>query len=405
MRSYIFTLLTIADFAVSAALPGKSHGCYGDDGPSSAIIPLTATEFSAFFNVELEFANQTFSFLLDTGSSDTWVKQTGFQCFNVSTNLVTSLTSCNFANTSYNISPTFHEIPDENFGVTYGAGSDSGLLGYEDVTIGGIQVKNQTVGIVNKSTDVGDGESSGTFGMAYPGFTSAHPGQSIPNDTFRFDKIIYEPLLFTMASRGLIEPFFGISLQRTPRGTKTGPGGYLTLGAIPPVYHSQEWATVPVELTNHITPNVTGGVTQLSFWSATVDNVVYGCSNVTNVTSSEPFQGMFDSGNPTIALPYDLPTSINALFVPPAIQPAIISDPWYVDCNATAPEFAITISGQSFWVNRQDMVIELGEGLCQSAVISSDVGGTFFTNIGAAFLKNVVAVFDFGVNEMRFAAN
>lgn len=177
------------------------------------------------------------------------------------------------------------------------------------------------------------------------------------------------------------------------------------LGDIPPVKHSSRWATVPVEIFDALPTSITSGVAQLAFWACTIDNVIYGDSKTTNFTKSKSFQSIIDSGNPTIALPDDLSASINALFVPPAIAPAVVSDPWSVDCNATAPAFAITIGGQSFWHNGEDLIIELGEGNCQSAVISSDVGGIFLTTIGSAFLKNVVAVFDFGVNEMRFAAS
>jgi hypothetical protein len=86
--------------------------------------------------------------------------------------------------------PTFYQIPNENFGVQYGAGNGSGLLGYEDVTIGGIKVKNQTFGIVNKSTNPGDGRDCGLIGLANPNLTSAHLGQSTPNNTFIFNRII-----------------------------------------------------------------------------------------------------------------------------------------------------------------------------------------------------------------------
>jgi hypothetical protein len=298
----------------------------------------------------------------------------------------------------------FHPIPNETFGVQYGAGIGSGLIGFEDVTIGGIKVVNQTVGIVNKSTNPGDGQDSGLLGLAYPGLTSAHLGATVPpNDTFIYNRSTYDPLLFTTAKRGLIEPFFSLALQRTPRGVDTGPGGYLGLGATPPVEHSSNWATVPVEILDFVPANATGGVVQLSFWATTID-VTFG-TDPPSLTTSDSFQTIIDSGNPTIALPNNLPASINNLFSPPAVEPEVVSDPWIVDCNATTPAFAITIGGQSFWHNGQDLIIELGEGKCMSAVISSDVGGVFFNTIGAPFLKNVVAVFDFGRDEMRFAAN
>lgn len=43
----------------------------------------------------------------------------------------------------YAISDTFEETKNETFGAQYGAGRASGLLGYENVTIGGIHVPRQ----------------------------------------------------------------------------------------------------------------------------------------------------------------------------------------------------------------------------------------------------------------------
>jgi len=402
MRFSPFIVLAAASLAISKPLFSSEHhrNC------SSTILPLTSAVFNTIFDVEFQFANQTFNFLVDTGSSDTWVMQTGFQCFNASTNLEIPAAACNFANTTYDVSSTFQPIPNEIFGVQYGTGIGSGLVGFEDVTIGGLEVKNQTIGIVNKSTNPGDGQDSGLIGLAYPGLTSAHPGTIVPpNDTFIYNRSTYDPLLFTMAKQGLIEPFFSLALQRTPRGMTKGPGGYLGLGSIPPVEHSSNWTTVPVEILDFVPANATGGIRQLAFWATTID-VTFGTNDSipANQTTSNSFQVHIDSGSPTIGLPGDLPATINSLFDPPALAPEVVSDPWIVDCNAKTPAFAITIGGQKFRHNGQDLIIELGEGRCMSAVVSSDSGGIFFNVIGAPFLKNVVAVFDFGRDEMRFAA-
>lgn len=59
------------------------------------------------------------------------------------------------------------QIPDEHMNLTYGdLETVSGLMGYEDVTLGGITV-HQEVGLINRAAWFGDGVSSGMVGLAY----------------------------------------------------------------------------------------------------------------------------------------------------------------------------------------------------------------------------------------------
>ena len=65
--------------------------------------------------------------------------------------------ACGYAST-YDITPTFSLVDGQTFGVKYGAGIAMGAVGTEDLTMGGITVPGQTVGIVNSTDDdVGDG--------------------------------------------------------------------------------------------------------------------------------------------------------------------------------------------------------------------------------------------------------
>lgn len=119
------------------------------------------------FATNITFGTQTFESIVDTGSSDTWVAGSGFQCVDLETGDPETEAYCNFGPT-YNVTDSFVQIPNENFNITYGDGEFlTGVIGYENVTLAGISV-NQTVAIVNYAAWNGDNTTSGLTGLAYP---------------------------------------------------------------------------------------------------------------------------------------------------------------------------------------------------------------------------------------------
>lgn len=102
------------------------------------------------FDVEVAFGNQTFQLLLDTGSSDIWVVTNGYQCINATDTAESPGFTCNFGLT-YHTSSTFTNISGMTFGIEYGAGTAIDILDSEDVILGDIAVKQQTVGIVQSA--------------------------------------------------------------------------------------------------------------------------------------------------------------------------------------------------------------------------------------------------------------
>jgi hypothetical protein len=218
-------------------------------------------------DIEIEIGGQSFLVELELGSSDTWVVQMGFECINRTDNFILPQSACTYGNKTYHISPTFSQIPDQNFGVFYRAGIANGIMAYESVTIAGINLPKQKVGIVSSTTNQGDGINSGLVGLAYPSITSAHPGRTSDNTTFLYNRIPYDPPIFNMATSGLIKPFFSIAIERTPYAHSTGPGGFFAIGEIAPVSHSHNWARTPVVVLPKIPINVTSNKLQYAYWA------------------------------------------------------------------------------------------------------------------------------------------
>jgi hypothetical protein len=427
MHYSLYSVGVLATLMVANALPTNvfplrsRRALSPKQGLHRGIAPLLSTEFSEVVDIEVIFGDQSFLVEVDLGSSDLWVVGTGYQCISPNDNSILPQAVCNYGNRTYDFSSTFEKIDGQNFGVYYGAGIAVGTIGYETINVGGITIPHQEVGIVSSATNQGDGFNSGIMGLGYPAITSAHPGETIDNTTLLYNRIPYNPVVFNMASAGLIEPFFSLAIDRTPFGVENGPGGLFGLGEVPPVDHSDEWACSPVVILPQIPINATANKSQYAYWALEVTSVVYGgranlSANdyekvphhssllTTNATS---FNAVLDNGNPLSFLPRTVASSINAQFFPPATPPPEGSYLWAVACNATVPYFGVEIDGKMFWHDGQDMIFDLGDGNCISSIASAEdvsLHGVTANFLGLQFFKNVLAVFDFGVNEIRLAS-
>lgn len=94
-----------------------------------------------------------------------------------------------------------------------------------------------------------------------------------------------------------------------------------------------------------------------------------------------------------------------ALYDPPAFFSEAFSSA-VTSCNASVPDFGISIGGRVFTISQADMLmqssVDTATGLCAVGVMD---GGTGPFVLGDTFMNNVVSVFDIGAAEMRFAAH
>ncbi|KAL8804350.1 MAG: hypothetical protein Q9182_002632 [Xanthomendoza sp. 2 TL-2023] len=366
--------------------------------------PVGTAVISAFGEIvyvtNITFGTQTFQAVVDTGSSDTWAVQTGFQCTQgrqtpTSSEIIVPEEKCRFG-TPLTSSATFQQIPNQSFKVGYSDGEQvTGIVGTEDVTLAGITVKSQEVGIVNHAYWNGDNSSSGLIGLAFPTLTSVYNG-SDPKYTSISDLIPYTPLFTNMYTKGLVAPIFSIAINRLGEET----GGLLALGGLPPVNHSSTFACTPIKTTSsrhsHTGVNATTiDPPQFKFYTITVDGVQAGTP-----FDNDSFDAHVDSGTSLIYLPEETADAYNELFDPPAIHDYSAGQ-YNVPCTAKPPALGIKIGGQTFQINPEDLIIHARDGTCFSGITAS-YGG--LANLGDVFLKNVVAVFDLGHHEMRFAA-
>ena len=381
--------------------------------PQTSLVPLRVSTagFHPVYDVEVTLGTKNFSLVIDTGSSDLWVVKTGYKCFDGATNAELADEDCTFSSTTFDpsSSSTFQPITNETFGATYGLGIALGSLGYENVTVGGITVPHQIIGVADRVTIPGSESDSGIFGLSFPLLTSAHQGTvQPPNDTLLLGKVPYDPIFTRMYKEGLAEPWFSLALERLKPGEETAEGGYFGIGVLPEVELSSDFIKVPAEPTDVIPLELTGGERQVVMWTLAVEAVTWGPSKSSSskpTTNTTAFQATVDSGNWFNQLPQEVADDIYAAYDPPATLDSK-TGLYTVNCDVKPPTLGVTIAGHTFYHTAEDLVLVKGEGVCVSTILPTALGenGVGLNFLGDVFMHNVVSVFDFGKTEMRFAA-
>lgn len=343
--------------------------------------------------VDMVFGSQTFPLVVDTGSSETIIAGTGFQCLDQKGNNV-SFSQCGLGNL-YAPSSTFQLAPNETLATSFGGGDVvTGYVGTERVSMGGIEV-TQKIGVMTQGYwEIATGVS-GLVGMAYPSLSYIYDGRPPPNLNESpqnvTNLVLHNPLFWSMIASGkLPSNQFTMILDRAENGSS------LTLGGIPSAYANAKFASVP------IIPQmdaIIGEDTLVNtLYRIPVSAVVVdGKANTTSYTTFVDSGGKAISVDPTVAL-----RALKA-FDPPG---QVIQGVHVVNCTAKAPSLEITIGNGTFTIDPKDLVDNdapgLPEGLCLSTIYPSDVIG--FTVLGNPFLRSVVAVYDVGTNQMHFTS-
>ncbi|KAJ5884359.1 hypothetical protein N7504_011931 [Penicillium tannophilum] len=379
----------------SRANPRSAAYLKGLTGRSSSSTTSGSSELISLFEGEefatsITFGTQSFDVIVDTGSSDTWVVKSGFECIDLDTGKKTSTSTCEFG-TTYTADSTLKTISGEEFEIEYGDGEYLyGYMATETVTLADITV-DQEIAVVTEAAWEGDGTTSGLTGLAYPALTSAYSERTEEQEE-------YNPIFTTMYEDGLIDSYFSLAILRDV----SGDSGYLTLGGLPPVNFTETWTTTDILITS-----ISGYTKAYDFYTINIDSVSINGETVSGSGGSD-IQYIVDSGTTLNYYPTSVADAVNAAFSPAAVY-SDDEGAYVVDCDATPPTHTITIAGTAFTINPLDMILyagtdDDGNDVCISGI---DDGGDDSSEdvyiLGDTFQKNVVTVFDVGAVEMKFA--
>jgi hypothetical protein len=142
---------------------------------------------------------------------------------------------------------------------------------------------------------------------------------------------------------------------------------------------SQSYTSAPFQLVTSFSTS------EYTFYSINVDGFVLGQSSTDAGT-----QVIIDSGASTIDVPSATAAAVNSHWSPAAV---FSNGLFFLDCNAVLTEpFGIGIGGATYYISSADMIGQSSDGTCYSLVSK---GSDKFL-VGDPFLKNVVAVYDWG---------
>ncbi|KZP11138.1 acid protease [Athelia psychrophila] len=353
---------------------------------------------------DITVGGQKFKVIVDTGSSDTWLAEKGFKCYNL-TSYPESQSTCAFGPLyDPKSSKTYTLAPNKNFNISYGDGEFlTGTAAFETVTVGGLTVTKQEIGVVNSAAWGGDTINSGLMGLAYPGLTSVYKGDNPdtdgPNTTAQYNPVFHTAI----AEKVVANPYFSVALNRGSIAAQTNESydpnlGYLAFGGIAPVNTTDSAVTVPVQGSS-ISPS--GNKTGYFFYTVDIGEYIFPGSTAKGLgLTGAGKQAILDTGNTLNYVPTNLAKAYNAQFSPPA-KFVEDEDMYYVACNATVPKFDVVIGGKTFTVDAKDQILPLGtnakgEEVCISG--TQDGGDpsdpeTLYI-MGDVFLHNVVSTFN-----------
>ncbi|KAL1610750.1 hypothetical protein SLS60_002420 [Paraconiothyrium brasiliense] len=156
------------------------HSSSSNPVPEASIEQPVDTLGGRVYMTNISLAGHPYTLIIDTGSSDTWIAASDFQCTSRVSHARLPQRNCGFGNL-YDVvdSTTYNPIPGRGFGVKYSDGEYlTGNMGIEELSVGAIDggkgglTVNQTIGVVERGWWMGDGRSSGLMGLAYPTLAS-----------------------------------------------------------------------------------------------------------------------------------------------------------------------------------------------------------------------------------------
>ncbi|KAL7878565.1 hypothetical protein AOLI_G00095390 [Acnodon oligacanthus] len=329
---------------------------------TSTIEPMTNYADSSYYGViSVGTPPQSFQVLFDTGSSNLWVDSV--YC---STQACTTHTQFNPQESST------YQATSQTFYLPYGAGSLDGEFGYDTVTLSGISITNQEIGL--STNEPGENfvvaQFDGILGLAYPSIAAG-------NQT---------PLFDTMMQQGLLEQnLFAVYLSANEQS-----GSEVAFGGVDQNMYEGEIYWTPV--------------TAETYWQIGIQEFLIGGQQTDWCSQYSGCQAIVDTGTSSLTAPQSYLASL--------MQSIGAEENSYgeysVDCSTAGnlPSLTFVISGTEFSLSPSAYIQETQSGYCTVAITSTYLpsqNGQPLWIFGDVFLRVYYSVFDRANNQVGFA--
>jgi len=343
---------TLAEFRAAEARRTKLTVPYP---PSTPLTDLQDAEY--YGEVSVGTPPQTFKVLYDAGSSNLWVPGKG--CGN-----------CKSGGPRYDSSKsTSYGKDGQGFELQYGSGSCKGIIGKDDVTLGGLTISGFQFGeATTEAADVlGQAPFDGILGLGRSALAVDHA--PLPMDQL-------------VAQKKVEHSAFSIYLSSAGRA-----GSTLVLGGTDPQFHTGEFTYAELGPAGDLFPYWAVTATDLKLGGTSTAMCFLGCQVVVDASAS-------------------------VLAGPPAQIQLLTEAIGNVteDCSnvGSLPIVTFTLGGKDFDMGPDFYVIRAkddhsGEERCQLGIQGVIAGGAPLWILGAPFLRKYYAVWDFEQSRIGFA--
>ncbi|XP_075706767.1 gastricsin-like [Rhinoderma darwinii] len=298
---------------------------------------------------------QNFLVLFDTGSSNLWVPSASCQS-----------AACGNHNVFNPSQSSTYTSNGQQFTMSYGSGSVSGVFGYDTVAVQGLTITNQEFGL----TDTESGSSfyyskfDGIFGMAYPAMSAGGATTAMQG----------------MLQQGVLNnPIFSVYM-----GSQSGE---VIFGGVDNSLYSGQILWAPV--------------TQDVYWQIGIDE--FSINGQATGWCSQGCQAIVDTGTSPLTVPQQyMDTLLQSLGAQQGQNGEFL-----INCNnvQNLPPISFTINGNQFPIPPSEYIIQ-NNGYCSVGVevtyLPSQNGQPLWI-LGDVFLRQYYSVYDMSNNRVGFA--
>ncbi|KAI0071144.1 acid protease [Panus rudis PR-1116 ss-1] len=421
MHSSFFTLFSLfisySSFVSAIPLPISIRGQETRRAEQTVLQERTGLTSTAgvgdiadlIYTVAIQLGNTTTQVILDTGSSDLWIKSDACK-----TEQCDSSASTPYAMASARLTGADVNL---KFGDSTTGTHASGPVVQDTVALAGLSLPDQVFAAINDTDN--NAARQGTAGLIGFGFPSQSFVQAAvvnkefdtppTTDAFVTSTAAYGPFLSRLAMSGqLAQPMFSVSFQRNV--IDVSGNGNITIGELPPGVDNSSITWVPVRLYH---PNE-GGQNPPTFapnevyplrWEIPLDGVFLDGQKLpdTNLTGNVPskqLSALIDTGNSLIRGPKDV---VNGILSSVSSKFAADQAARPIFPCATAHNLTFQIGGKMFPIDPRDFVSAQKTGDATDCVadnvVTTDppsIGALYSWSLGDPFFKSNTVVFYYG---------